>query len=135
MIKPLKKIAIISFAVMIGLCGSAFIADQYFEISKNLDIFSTVYKEVNTYYVDEIEPGKLIRSGIDGMLNSLDPYTNFYSEAEIEDARFLTTGEYGGIGASVAQHGDYIMITESYEGSPAQKEDLRSGDIIMEVDG
>lgn len=130
-----KKIAIIASGVIIGLSGSAFIADQYFEISKNLDIFSTAYKEVNTYYVDEVEPGKLIRSGIDGMLNSLDPYTNFYSEAEIEDARFLTTGEYGGIGASVAQHGEYVMITEPYDGSPAQREDLRSGDIILEVDG
>lgn len=130
-----KKIAIIASGLIIGLSGSAFIADQYFEISKNLDIFSTAYKEVNTYYVDEVEPGKLIRSGIDGMLNSLDPYTNFYSEAEIEDARFLTTGEYGGIGASVAQHGEYVMITEPYDGSPAQREDLRSGDIILEVDG
>ncbi len=130
-----KKIAIITSSVIIGLGGSAFIADQYFEISKNLDIFSTAYKEVNTYYVDEIEPGKLIRSGIDGMLNSLDPYTNFYSEAEVEDARFLTTGEYGGIGASVVQHGEYVMITEPYDGSPAQKVDLRSGDIIIEVDG
>jgi carboxyl-terminal processing protease len=135
MIKPLKKILILSTAIIIGLCGTAFVADQYFEISKNLDIFSTVYKEVNTYYVDEIEPGKLIRSGIDGMLNSLDPYTNFYSEAEIEDARFLTTGEYGGIGASVSQHGEYIMITDCYDGSPAQKEDLRSGDVVLEIDG
>jgi carboxyl-terminal processing protease len=135
MIKPFRKFIVIGAAVIIGLGGTAFVADQYFEISKNLDIFSTVYKEVNTYYVDEIEPGKLIRSGIDGMLNSLDPYTNFYSEAEIEDARFLTTGEYGGIGASVSQHGDYIMITDCYEGSPAQKEDLRSGDVVLEIDG
>jgi carboxyl-terminal processing protease len=130
-----KKISIIAACVITGLGGTAFVADQYFEISKNLDIFSTTYKEVNTYYVDEIEPGKLVRSGIDGMLNSLDPYTNFYSESEIEDARFLTTGEYGGIGASVVQHGDYVMITDPYEGSPAQREDLRSGDIILEVDG
>lgn len=131
----LKKITIISTGIVLGLSITGFVADRYFEISKNLDIFSTVYREVNTYYVDDVEPGKLIRTGIDGMLNSLDPYTNFYSEAEIEDARFLTTGEYGGIGASVVPHGEYVMITEPYEGSPAQKEDLRSGDIILEVDG
>ncbi len=133
--KLLKKGIIITSIVLVGLGSSAYVADQYFEISKNLDIFSSTYKEVNTYYVDEIEPGKLIRSGIDGMLNSLDPYTNFYSEAEVEDARFLTTGEYGGIGASVVKHGEFVMITEPYEGSPAQREDLRSGDIILEVDG
>jgi carboxyl-terminal processing protease len=133
--KSYKKVAFIAAGIIVAISSTAFITDQYFEISKNLDIFSTAYKEVNTYYVDEIEPGKLVRSGIDGMLNSLDPYTNFYSEAEVEDARFLTTGEYGGIGASVAQHGEYVMITEPYEGSPSQKEDLRSGDIILEVDG
>ncbi len=133
--KAYKKIIFIATGTIVGLVASAFVTDQYFEISKNLDIFSTAYKEVNTYYVDEIEPGKLVRAGIDGMLNSLDPYTNFYSEAEIEDARFLTTGEYGGIGASVVQHGEYVMVAELYEGAPAQKVDLRSGDIILDVDG
>lgn len=83
-----KKIAVIGGGIALGLSVTGFVADRYFEISKNLDIFSSVYREVNTYYVDDVEPGKLIRSGIDGMLNSLDPYTNFYSEAEIEDARF-----------------------------------------------
>lgn len=109
--------------------------DDFFEISKNLDIFATLYREVNMYYVDEIQPGKLIRTGIDAMLESLDPYTNFISEDEIEDARFMTTGQYGGIGAIIRTKGDYIVISEPYENSPAQKADLRAGDEIIEIEG
>lgn len=108
---------------------------DYFEITKNLDIFATVYKEVNTSYVDEVKPGELMRAAIDAMLNTLDPYTNFYSEAQSEDYRFQLTGSYGGIGASIRQRGDQIMIESPYEGFPAQKSDVRAGDIILEVDG
>jgi carboxyl-terminal processing protease len=109
--------------------------DDFFEISKNLDIFATLYREVNIYYVDEIQPGTLIKTGIEAMLESLDPYTNFISEDEIEDARFMTTGQYGGIGAMVRMRNEQIMIAEPYENSPAQKADLRAGDIIVEVEG
>jgi carboxyl-terminal processing protease len=73
--------------------------DKYFEIARNLDIFATMFKEVNTYYVDEIKPEKLMKTGIDAMLSSLDPYTNFIPEDDIEDFRTMTTGQYGGIGA------------------------------------
>lgn len=110
-------------------------ADNYFEISKNLEIFASIVKEVNTYYVDEVEASTLLRTGIDAMLKSLDPYTEYYSESEIEDYRFMTTGQYGGIGASISKRGDYVMILEPYEGWAAQKADLRAGDIIMEIDG
>ncbi len=110
-------------------------ADNYFEISKNLEIFASVVKEVNTYYVDEVEPATLLRTGIDAMLKSLDPYTDYYSESEVEDYRFMTTGQYGGIGASISKRGEYIMILEPYEGWAAQKADLRAGDIILEIDG
>lgn len=108
---------------------------NYFEISKNLDIFATLFREVNTYYVDDVDAGKLMRKGIDEMLESLDPYTNYISEAEAEDFRFQMTGQYGGIGAQIGQKGDYVMITDPYEGFPAQKEDLRAGDIITEIEG
>lgn len=108
---------------------------NYFEISKNLDIFATLFREINTYYVDDVDVGKLMRKGIDEMLNSLDPYTNYISEAEIEDFRFQMTGQYGGIGAQVGQKGDYVVITDPYEGFPAQKEDLRAGDVILEIEG
>jgi carboxyl-terminal processing protease len=108
---------------------------NYFEISKNLDIFATLYREVNAYYVDDVDAGKLMRKAIDEMLNSLDPYTNYISESEIEDYRFQMTGQYGGIGSQIGQKDDYIMITDPYEGYPAQKEDLRAGDLLLEVDG
>jgi carboxyl-terminal processing protease len=109
--------------------------NNYFEISKNLDIFATLFREINTYYVDDVDIGKLMRKAIDEMLNSLDPYTNYISESEIEDFRFQMTGQYGGIGAQVGQKGDYVVITDPYEGFPAQKEDLRAGDMIIEIEG
>jgi carboxyl-terminal processing protease len=109
--------------------------NNYFEISKNLDIFATLYREVNAYYVDDVDAGKLMRKAIDEMLNTLDPYTNYISESEIEDFRFQMTGQYGGIGSQIGQKGDFIMITDPYEGYPAQKEDLRAGDLLLEVEG
>jgi carboxyl-terminal processing protease len=109
--------------------------DQTFEVLKNLDIYSALMKELNAEYVDNINPGELTKTGIDAMLESLDPYTNFIPESEVEDYRFITTGEYGGIGALIHQQGDYVIISEPYEGSPAQKSDLRAGDKIIQVNG
>jgi len=106
---------------------------QSFEISKNLDIFATLYKELNSNYVDEINTSELVRTGIDAMLQSLDPYTNYIPEAEIEDYRFMTTGEYGGIGSLIHKQGDYIVISEPYEKSPAQKSGLKAGDRILKI--
>ena len=91
-------------------------SSNYFEISKNLDIFATLFKELNTYYVDEIHPSDLIRKGIDAMLDTLDPYTNYISEADIEDFRLQTTGKYGGIGAMIRQIDKEIVVAEPYEG-------------------
>ena len=109
--------------------------DNYFEVSKNLDIFATLFRELNMYYVDETNPGDLMKKGIDEMLESLDPYTNYIPESDIEDYRYMTTGQYGGIGALIRQHGDKIMVAEPYEGYPAQKSDLRAGDVIIDVNG
>ncbi len=108
--------------------------DSYFEISKNLDIFASVFKELNTYYVDPIEPGKLVKTGVDAMLNDLDPYTNFITEADIEEYEFQTTGRYGGIGATMRKKDDHVIVGDVYEGSPAQKAGLRPGDVILRVD-
>jgi len=105
-----------------------------FEISKNLDIYATLFKEINKNYVDEIEVGELMKTGIDAMLESLDPYTIYIPESEVEDYKFITTGQYGGIGALIHKQGDTIMISEPYEGKPAQKYGLKAGDIILEVD-
>ena len=129
------KITILMVLVAATSIVSYSFVDNYFEISKNLDIFSTLFREINTYYVDDTDPGKLMKKGIDAMLESLDPYTNFYSESDIEDYRFMTTGQYGGIGSQIRQKGDYVMVYEPYEGFPAQKSDLRAGDIILEIDG
>jgi carboxyl-terminal processing protease len=113
----------------------AFKASDYFEISKNISIFADVYKEVNTTYVDEVKPGKLIRAAIDGMLKSLDPYTNFYSEAQAEDYRFQVSGTYSGIGASSRRINSRIFIDSPLEDRPCQKAGLRAGDEIITIDG
>ncbi len=109
-------------------------SDPYFEISKNLDIYADLFKELNTYYVDPIEPGKLVKTGVDAMLEDLDPYTNYITEADLEDYRFMTTGKYGGIGASMRRKGDEIYIGDVYENSPAQKAGLHPGDMVEAID-
>jgi carboxyl-terminal processing protease len=108
---------------------------NYFEITKNIRIMSAVYDKLNTYYVDEPQPGDLMKKGIDAMLESLDPYTVYIPQSNIEDYRYMTTGQYGGIGSLIQAHGEYIVISEPYEGSPAQKAGLKAGDILLEVDG
>ena len=124
------------YLFIIGCLGLvAFKAEDYFEISKNLDIFAEVYKEVNTTYVDEVQPGELIRAAIDGMLKSLDPYTNFYSEAQAEDYRYQTTGTYAGIGSTIRTIGDYVYIDSPVDDFPAFKAGLLPGDKILAVDG
>ena len=108
--------------------------DPYFEISKNLDIYNNLFKELNTYYVDPIEPGKLVKTGVDAMLDDLDPYTNYITESDIEDYEFMTTGKYGGIGANMHRKGDDIYIGDVYENSPAQKAGLHPGDVVVSID-
>lgn len=109
--------------------------DKYFEIVKNIEIFANVYRELNTNYVDEVDPGRLMRTGIDAMVGSLDPFTNYISEADIEGYRFITEGRYHGVGAVSEKMGDYITITELYKDQPADKAGLRPGDQIIAVDG
>lgn len=108
--------------------------DPYFEISKNLDIYVNLFKELNTYYVDPIEPGKLVKTGVEAMLEELDPYTNYITEADIEEYQFMITGKYGGIGASMKRKGDDIYIGDVYENSPAQKAGLHPGDLVETID-
>lgn len=110
-------------------------ADDYFEISKNLEIFSSVYKTVNSDYVEEVNPGELMKKGIDAMLASLDPYTNYYTESQAEDAMIQRSGEYGGIGCNSRKMGDYIVITNVRKGLPADKSGMLIGDKILEING
>lgn len=106
-----------------------------FEIGKNLEVFTDVYKEVNALYVDETKPGDLMKTGIDAMLESLDPYTVYYPESDIENYKLMTTGQYGGIGARVRKIDEHVVIGEPFKGFPAYKAGLKAGDIILQVDG
>jgi carboxyl-terminal processing protease len=110
-------------------------AEKYFDIAKSIDIFATLFKEVNAYYVDEVDPQKLIRKGIDAMLQSLDPYTDFIPEDELESFRITTTGQYGGIGALIGIVNKKTVVTHPYENFPAFKSGIRVGDEIISVNG
>ena len=110
-------------------------AEKYFDIAKSLDIFATLFKEVNAYYVDEVEPQKLIRHGIEGMLESLDPYTDYIPEDELETFQITTTGQYGGIGALIGIVNKKIVVTHPYKNFPAYRSGIRVGDEIISING
>jgi carboxyl-terminal processing protease len=133
-LKKYKKIIILGSIALFSMLGYSF-KDDFFNITKQLDIFSTLFKDINLYYVDEVKPGDLMKTGIDAMLKSLDPYTDYIPESDIEDYRFMTTGQYGGMGATIRKSGDFVVVAEPYEDFPAFKNDLRAGDKIIEIDG
>jgi len=131
----IKKLKVLFLLPIVILMTSSQKTDpDYFEISKNLKLVASVYEKINNYYVDEILPGRVMKKGIDAMLKSLDPYTVYISEAQIEDFRFATTGEYGGIGASIKKRNNKTLISELYENSPAEKSGLIPGDEIKTID-
>ncbi|HXH99200.1 MAG TPA: S41 family peptidase [Sphingobacteriaceae bacterium] len=126
---------IVICAVAIGSLSLAF-SEDLFQVSKNLDIFASVFKELNINYVDEVNSSRLIKTGIDAMLNDLDPYTEYVQESDIEDYRMkYVSTQYGGIGATVLNRNNKVIITDPYEGFPAQKADVRAGDEIVEING
>lgn len=129
-----KRIALLGLAFGFVLLASSPLPDRYFEIAKNLDIFASLYREVNLLYVDDVNPNKLMRTGIDAMLNSLDPYTNFIAEDEVEDYRTQNTGQYGGIGAVTREIGKRTIVTMMYEGFPAFRGGLKIGDEVIKMD-
>ena len=137
MLKNIYKYIAIGFISLGSIHASAQTqaADSYFEISKNMEIFTSLFKELNTYYVDPVQPGKMMKKGIDEMLNELDPYTNYITEEDIEDYRFQTTGKYGGIGSSLRKKDDLLIINEPFENSPTIKAGIKAGDILLEIDG
>jgi carboxyl-terminal processing protease len=132
---PRWKMWLVAAAVAGGGAFTISAGDSFFEISKNLEIFTELYKELNIYYVDDTQPGKLMKTGIDAMLASLDPYTQYIPESDIEDYRFMTTGQYGGIGALIKKKEDKVVVSDPYEGFPAMKAGIWAGDEIVEVDG
>jgi len=129
-----KKPAIV-MAIAAGGALTIAAGDNYFEVGKNLEIFNELYKDINIYYVDDVKPGELIGTGIDAMLASLDPYTQYIPESDMENYRIMTTGQYGGIGAMIRKKDEGVMVSEPYEGYPAMTNGIQAGDRILEVDG
>lgn len=109
--------------------------NKQFEITKNIELFANAYRELNAFYVDDIDPGSLMRTGMESMVASLDPFTNYIAESDIEGYRLVSEGKYFGIGAQNKKMGDYMTITELYEGQPADQAGLKVGDRIIAVDG
>ncbi|WP_343744733.1 S41 family peptidase [Chitinophaga sp.] len=110
-------------------------SDRYFQIAKNLDIFAAFYRELNTYYVDDLPPEKVMHRGIEAILEETDPFTDFVTEENLDDLKFMATGKYGGVGASINKNGEWTTITDVYEGSPMDKAGVKPGDIIVTMDG
>lgn len=132
----MKKKGIIAIIVIVTLgLGFTTIKNKDLEIVKNLDIYCTLFRELNMFYVDEVQPEKLITTSINAMLSSLDPYTTYIPEESMDDFNFQTTGEYGGIGSLIRRAGASTIIADPYEKFPAAKAGLRAGDIIKEIDG
>lgn len=133
------RVAVIPLALamggFVGFAAADDNDDHMFEVSKNLEIFGTLFQQLNKLYVDEPQPGQLMKIGIDAMLASLDPYTAYISEEEIDDYRLQTQGHYGGIGSLVRQIDNNMVIAEPYEGFAAQKAGLKAGDVILEING
>ncbi len=132
------RVIIVAVLFLTAIVSAGFLASQEtrdFRIAKNLDIFFSMFRELNTFYVDEINPDKFIKSGIDNMLKTLDPYTVFYPESEGDEVAFMTTGKYGGIGSLVRSGGDYVVISQVYKGFPADVAGIKAGDLLKKADG
>ncbi|NID08684.1 S41 family peptidase [Fibrivirga algicola] len=131
-----KKLILGTSALLVAGGMTAFTRDdRFFEIARNLDIYATMFKELNMYYVDEVNPNRMVKTSIDAMLKSLDPYTNFYAEDDIEDYMTMTTGRYNGIGATIGTRQDKSIVMMLFEGTPAEKSGLQIGDEILKIDG
>ncbi len=131
--KKYKKQAFFAGILMLALCTWSF-KDDLFQISKNLDVFASVYKEVNVNYVDDINSAKMIKTGVDAMLDGLDPYTEFVPESEIEDYKLhYVSTQYGGIGAGIFTRNGQVYVSDVFAGFPAQKADIRPGDELLKI--
>ena len=135
--RPGIIIIFVTLLIITGLSTGFLISQESrdFRLAKNLDIFLSLLKEVNTFYVDEIDPDRVIKSGIDNMLKALDPYTVYYPESETDNLSFMTSGKYGGIGSLVRNNGEYVIVSEVYKGFPADKAGIKAGDILKKADG
>ena len=114
---------------------AASVKDDYFEMSKQLEIMQSAFRELNLFYVDELAPGDLMETGIKAMLAQLDPYTRYFPETKMEDVRFMQTGEYGGVGASIETRNGRTVVVDLLEGEPAERAGIQLGDVLKRVDG
>lgn len=134
-----KKIIVISLALVTAALTYGFFAGSQeskdFKLTKNLDIYISLLRELNAFYVDEIDPEKLVSTSITSMLQTLDPYTVYYPEEETGDLDFMTTGKYGGFGSLIRKSGDYILVTNVYKGFPADVNGIKPGDLMLSIDG
>lgn len=133
--KLLFKSGLIALFIALISHGSLVAQSNGFEVIRSMELMSEIFEQLEKYYVDDIETGKLSKTAIDAMLNELDPYTVYYHESDIEDYQLMTTGQYGGIGALIRKMDNAVYIAEPYEGNPAEKAGLRAGDKIIEIDG
>jgi carboxyl-terminal processing protease len=132
-----RRIGAILLIVLIPVGSVLFLSfsNDDFKLVKSLEIYYSLFRELNLFYVDETNPEELVENSINGMLKELDPYTTYIPESDREDFNFMTTGEYGGIGSLIRRSGDYAIIAEPYEGYPAALSGLRAGDTILAIDG
>ena len=137
MIQKIKRPVVLWLVALLLLGGTLAFQiknDRLFAIAKSIDIFATLIRELDTYYVDQIDPEKLLTVGIQAMLEELDPYTEYIPEEESDDFRMLTTGEYAGVGALIGNRGEGNIVLMPYTGFPAQNSGMRIGDLLLKVD-
>src|SRR5210317_1160304 len=133
--KYIKSLLLILLVILGWSAAPPLQSSKYFELMKNIEIFTNLYKELNTFYVDELDPSKMMRIGLDAMVSALDPYTNYISETDIESYRLANEGKANGIGANNRKIGEYITLVEIYKDLSADKAGLKVGDIILAIDG
>ncbi len=130
-----NQVRIVLTILALTFTSVSFSQSNGFEVVRSLELLDQIYEHLEKYYVDDLETGKMSKTAIDAMLKELDPYTVYYHESNIEDYQLMTTGQYGGIGALIRKHDDYVYISEPYEGNPAEKSGIKAGDKIIEIDG
>ena len=130
-----RLLILLGLPLALFLTVAATVKDDYFEMSKQLEIMQSAFRELNLFYVDELAPGDLMETGIKAMLAELDPYTRYFPESKMEDVRFMQTGEYGGVGASIETKNNRTVVVDLLEGEPADRAGIRLGDVVKRVDG